>query len=425
MKSCVITIGDEILIGQVSNTNADYLCRKLFSLGMPAGRVVSVPDEEDEILKEFGLAYNKFNVIIVTGGLGPTHDDITKTCIVNFFNTRLVLDRNVLGDVEGIFKRRKMRMSASNMGQAMVPEIAVPLRNDRGTAPGLMIVKNNKVFCAMPGVPFEMKRICETYLFPFLDKKYRRSPGRKMLIQKTLHTIGISESLLYDTIGDVNKIIGRQNRSHVSLAFLPSNFETRLRLIVEAPLKADAEEEMKTAVKKLKARAGRYIYSYDESTIQETIGKLLKKQDLTLAVAESCTGGQVASKITDVPGSSDYFLNGLVTYSNEAKMNLLGVKKSTLKNYGAVSEQTAVEMARGVRVRSEADVGLSTTGIAGPSGATKEKPVGLIWIGYSDRKVSFAKEFIFTKDRLRNKEVMSKMTLEILRRKLLGMDIQG
>jgi nicotinamide-nucleotide amidase len=288
-----------------------------------------------------------------------------------------------------------------------------------------MVVKNGKVFCALPGVPYEMKRICERYLFPFLERKYRSSKGRKVIIQKTLHTIGISESLLFDTIGDVTRIIGNKNRTHVSLAFLPSNYETRLRLIVEGGSKEDAEAEMRNSIKKLRSKAGRYIYSYDESFIQEVIGKLLKKRGLTLAVSESCTGGLVASKITDVPGSSAYFLDGVVCYSNEAKMKLLGVRKSTLKKYGAVSEQTAVEMAEGIRRVSKADIGLSTTGIAGPSGATANKPVGLIWIGYSDSRASFAKKFIFTKDRLRNKEVMSKMALEILRRKLLGIDAEA
>jgi nicotinamide-nucleotide amidase len=425
MNSAILTIGDEILIGQVSNTNADYLCRKLFSLGIPVERVLSIPDNEEEIIREFNSAYNKYDVVIVTGGLGPTHDDITKTCIVNFFGTRLVLDRRILSDVRSVFRRRKIKMSASNMGQAMVPEAAIPLRNDRGTAPGLMVVKNGKVFCALPGVPYEMKRICERYLFPFLERKYRSSKGRKVIIQKTLHTIGISESLLFDTIGDVTRIIGNKNRTHVSLAFLPSNYETRLRLIVEGGSKEDAEAEMRNSIKKLRSKAGRYIYSYDESFIQEVIGKLLKKRGLTLAVSESCTGGLVTSKITDVPGSSAYFLDGVVCYSNEAKMKLLGVRKSTLKKYGAVSEQTAVEMAEGIRRVSKADIGLSTTGIAGPSGATANKPVGLIWIGYSDSRASFAKKFIFTKDRLRNKEVMSKMALEILRRKLLGIDAEA
>jgi nicotinamide-nucleotide amidase len=425
MNSIVLTIGDEILIGQVANTNADYLCKNLFSLGIPVERVVSIPDDEDEILKEFDSAYNKYEVIIVTGGLGPTHDDITKSCIVRFFNTRLVLDRNVLSDVRKLFRRRRVKMTVSNMSQAMVPEAAIPLRNDRGTAPGLMVARGNKVFCALPGVPHEMKRLCERYLFPFIDKRYSRFRGRKVLLQKTLHTIGISESKLYDTVGDVKYIIGSRKKARVSLAFLPSNFETRLRLTVESGTRAGAEAELKTAVKKLKQRAGRYIYSYDGSSIQETAGKLLKRSGLTLAIAESCTGGLAASKVTDVPGSSEYFLDGLVSYSNSSKEKVLGVKKNTIRKYGAVSRQTAEEMAEGIRNLSGADIGLSTTGIAGPSGGTKNKPVGLVWIGYSDKLGSFAVDFIFTKDRLRNKEIMSKMALEILRRKLLGMDVKG
>jgi nicotinamide-nucleotide amidase len=215
----------------------------------------------------------------------------------------------------------------------------------------------------------------------------------------------------------------------VKLAFLPSNYETRLRISAEANDERKADEAIKSAEQKLIKKAGRFIYSRDESSIAETVAKLLKKSGLKLSVAESCTGGLVASKITDVSGSSDYFLEGVITYSNESKIKLLGVKSTTIKKYGAVSRQTAIEMANSIRIISGADIGISTTGIAGPSGATprvrrpdgswtKTKPIGLVWIGYSDSKISFAKDFVFTKDRLRNKEIMSKMALEIVRRQL-------
>ncbi len=418
MNAAVISIGDELLIGQVVNTNASYISVKLLEIGIPVEKIITLPDEEKEILKGFKSAFSDYDVTIVTGGLGPTHDDITITCISKFFKSKLVQDEKVLKHVKSIFKRRKMPMPDINYEQALVPDISIALENT-GTAPGLLIDKGNKIFCAMPGVPREMEYITENSLIPYLLKKYKKRKDRRVIIHKTLHTIGISESLLYEKAGNINEITLKNNNFEIELAFLPSNYETRLRVLVKANNIETAQRELNRAIEKLKARVGRYIYSYDESSLHKVIGDLLKKKKLTLSIAESCTGGLISSKITDVSGSSDYFLDDVVSYSNESKTNLLGVKKSTLEKHGAVSKQTAIEMAEGVRRRSGASIGISTTGIAGPKGGTKNKPVGLVWIGYSDKNVSFAKDFYFTKDRLRNKEVMSKMALEILRRQLL------
>lgn len=316
-------------------------------------------------------------------------------------------------------------MPEINREQAMVPETAIILPNHFGTAPGLLIDRNKKVFCAMPGVPFEMKHMTEEQLLPYLAKKFKNIKDKKIILQKTLHTIGISESLLFEKVGDIKEITNSNRDLLIKLAFLPSNYETRIRINVEAKNKQNAEYEMNEAVNRLKKRVGRYIYSFNDEPIEKTVGLLLKRMGLTLSAAESCTGGLVASKITDVSGSSDYFIEGAVTYSNESKIKITHVKQATLKRYGAVSKQTAMEMAEGIRKVSGSDIGISTTGIAGPTGATKNKPVGLVWIGYSDKHSSLAKEFIFTKDRLRNKEIMSKMALEIIRRKLLGINIDN
>jgi nicotinamide-nucleotide amidase len=425
MKAAVITVGDEILIGQVVNTNAAYLSRKLFSIGIPVGRMVTVPDDHAEIINEFESSFKNFDVVIVTGGLGPTHDDMTKTCIAEFFGMRLVLNQNVLENVKRMFRRRKIPMPQSNVEQAMVPEGAVVLHNKWGTAPGLLIEQGGKIFAAVPGVPFEMQKICEKHLFPHLMKTFKNTISGRVIIQKTIHTIGISESVLSEKIGDVNRITGTKNGTTIKLAFLPANYEIRLRITVEAPDENTAHRELKNAIRKLKDKAGKYIYSYNESPIEKVVGEILRKKKLTAAAAESCTGGLVASKITNIPGSSDYFLEGVVTYSNRSKTKLLGVKDSTLRKFGAVSRQTANEMAAGIRKKSGSDIGISTTGIAGPSGGTKNKPVGLVWIGYSDKNTTFAKDFIYTKDRLRNKEIMSKMALEVLRRKLLRITINN
>lgn len=419
VRSAVITIGDEVLIGQVVNTNASYLGKEFFSLGFPVEKVLTIGDDEKEILKAFNQVWKTYDIIIVTGGLGPTHDDITKKCVADFFKAKFRLDENILKQVKKRFARRKIPMPEANIGQALVPDNAIAIENKMGTAPGLIIDKGKKVFCVLPGVPYEMKHLCETGVFPHLKKKYKGIKTRA-LRQKTLHTIGIGESLLAKRLGNINSIVRKGKDYEVKLAFLPANNEVRLRITVSAVSPAMAEKLINDTVKKIKSSAGRFIYSYDESAVEKTVGRLLKKKKLTISTAESCTGGLLASKLTDVSGSSDYVISGVVTYADRAKVKLLGVNPADIKKYGAVSEKVAKQMAEGVRKSSKTDIGVSTTGIAGPTGARPGKPVGLVWIGYSDKNGTFAKKFIFTKDRLRNKDIMSKMALEILRRKLLN-----
>lgn len=423
MKAIIISIGDEVLIGQVVNTNAAWLGKQLVSLGIPAARIITVPDDEREILAEFKTAFRNYDVIVVTGGLGPTHDDITVKTVAKFFKSKYVLNQKVLKHVKSVFARRNIPMPAVNVGQALVPEIATVLENKTGTAPGLLIDKAGKVFCVMPGVPYEMKYISKTGLFPYLEKKYRKKITR-VIQQKTLHTIGIGESLLAERLGDINKIVRKGKDFEVKLAFLPSNYEVRLRITAIAKSTARAKLLLLQAEKLITKKAGSYIYSTEEGSIESTVGKILKRKKLTISCAESCTGGLLASKLTDIPGSSAYVMDAIVSYSDEAKHRLLGVKKETIKKLGAVSEQTAIEMAKGIRKRSGTDIGISTTGIAGPAGARKDKPVGLVWIGYCDKKTTFAKKFIFTKDRLRNKDIMSKMALEMVRRQLTNSNLQ-
>lgn len=420
-SAAIITIGDEILIGQVINTNASYLGKGLFSLGFPVEHVISVPDEESGIISEFKDAWKKYDIIIVTGGLGPTHDDITKKCVAKFFKAKFVLDEKILKTVKKVFSRRGIPMPPVNIGQALVPDNAIALENKAGTAPGILINKGNKVFCVLPGVPFEMKYICETGLFPYLQKKFK-GQKKNVLRQKTLHTIGIGETLLARRIGDINQIVKKGKDYEVKLAFLPSNYEVRLRITVTAKTELKAKKFIAEAERLIRKKAGKYVYSSDESPIERTLGRLLKRKKLKIAVAESCTGGLVCSKLTDVSGSANYVMDCIVAYSNEAKRRLLGVKRKSLKSYGAVSEPVAMEMAEGIRKRSKTDIGISTTGIAGPTGARPGKPVGLVWIGYSDNKITFARKFIFTKDRHRNKDIMSKIALEVVRRKLLNIN---
>lgn len=417
MNSIIISIGDEVLIGQVINTNAAWLGKELLALGIPAKKIVTVPDDEKEILKEFRLAVKEADVIVVTGGLGPTHDDITVKTVAKFYKSKYVLNEKVLKHVKSIFARRNITMPAANIGQALVPEVAQVLENKTGTAPGLLIDKGGKVFCVMPGVPYEMKYISQTGLFPYLSKKFKKKIT-KVIKHKTLHTIGIGESVLAEKIGDINKIVRKGKDYEVKLAFLPSNYEVRLRITAIAKTQIKAAKLIGETEKLITKKAGKYIYSTIEGNIESTVGGLLKKKKLTIAAAESCTGGLLTSKLTDLSGSSAYVMDSIVAYSNEAKRRLLGVKAKTLKAYGSVSQKVAEEMAMGIRKRSKTDIGISVTGIAGPTGARPGKPIGYVWIGYSDSRSTFAKDFIFTKDRLRNKDIMAKMALEIVRQKL-------
>jgi nicotinamide-nucleotide amidase len=424
MKAVIISIGDEVLIGQVTNTNAAYLGKELFSLGIPAARTVTIADNERDILKEFRNAYSDFDVILVTGGLGPTHDDITKKCVVKFFKAGYRLDEKVLRHVKSIFTRRKISMPVINISQALVPDNSIVLENKAGTAPGILIDKGGKVFCAMPGVPGEMKYISKTALFPYLKKKYS-GKLKSVIRQKTLHTIGIGESVLSARIGDIDKIVRKGRDYELKLAFLPSNYEVRLRITAMAKSPAKAAVLIKDAEKIIRKGAGKYIYGDDERPIEAALGTLLRKKKLTISAAESCTGGLIVSKLTDIAGSSDYVMDGIVSYADSAKVRLLGVNPRDIKKYGAVSKAVAMQMAEGIRKRSKTDIGISVTGIAGPGGARKNKPVGLVWIGYSDKKITFAKDFIFTKDRLRNKDAMAKMALEVVRRQLLQLTISN
>ncbi|HEY3251700.1 MAG TPA: competence/damage-inducible protein A [Ignavibacteria bacterium] len=424
MKAAILTIGDEVLIGQVINTNASYISRQLFSIGIPVERVVTIPDTEKDIISEFRKAFSAYDIVIATGGLGPTHDDITIKCIAIFFKMDLILHKPTLNKIKKSFRRRKLVFPENNIAQAMMPSSAEIFENKAGSAPGILLKKRKKIFFAMPGVPHEMELITRNHLIPYLQKHKIKSRNNGVLIQRTLHTIGIPESLLSKKLGNLNEIVRRNKSYELKLAFLPSNYEVRLRITISANTTRKANELINSAIKLIKQRAGNYIYSTDESPIEQAVGKLLKRKKLTIAIAESCTGGLVCSKLTNISGSADYLMNGIVSYSNESKKRLLGVKQQTLKTYGAVSERVAKEMADGIRKRSKTDIGISTTGIAGPTGATPGKPVGLVWIGYSDKDVTFAKDFIFTKDRLRNKEIMSKMALEIVRRKLLKIEIR-
>ncbi len=410
LASKIISIGDEILIGQIVNTNAAFIGEKLYSIGIPVIRIVTIADERRALLNELEDSKMNFDVTIITGGLGPTHDDLTKKILVDYFNDELVCDEKVLNHVKSIFKNRNIKMPDVNYEQALIPKKSKVIWNENGTAPGIWFDDSDRIFVALPGVPYEMKAMLSGYVLPALKEKFEKKIDYN-LKSRTVLTVGIGESSLAELIGDVNNIpdIGK-------LAFLPSLFGVKLRIDVIGKNSLEADEKIKNIENSLRNKIGNYIFGYDDDLLESTVGEILRKNNKTLSVAESCSGGMLASKITDVSGSSDYFFGGVCTYSNESKINILNVMPETIENFGAVSEETALEMAQNVRKKFGSDIGLSITGIAGPSGGSDSKPVGLVWIGYSDENRTFAGRFLFGNNRERTKIRSAYMALAVLKK---------
>jgi len=413
MNAHIITIGDEILIGQTVNTNAAFIGEVLSENQVTIRKNSTVGDEKEIILSEFKDAWDNSDLIIVTGGLGPTHDDITLSCVVDFFQTSLVMNEDVLDDIKKRFQRLNRALSQVNENQALVPAISTPIRNKFGTAPGCWIEKDNKYFVVMPGVPFEMKEMMNTFVVPKLKTLVS---GNKYFIKKTtLLTTGIAESTLFEKFGDLDEML-----EGAKLAFLPSQFGVKLRVTVTEPTQAATEAKLSDIVQKIRSIAGRYIYGKDEDDLAEVVGRLLRERNMTIAVAESCTGGNISNCLTNFSGSSEFFERGIVSYSNAAKVEILNVDEDLIGKYGAVSYEVARQMAEGVKSISGTDIGLSITGILGPTGGTPDKPVGTVFIGYCDTTVCTATKFQFGDDRILNKQRATQSALAILRKALLG-----
>jgi nicotinamide-nucleotide amidase len=410
--SKIISIGDEILIGQIVNTNASVISENLYSIGIPVSKIITIGDTEQALLNELVDSNNNFDVTVITGGLGPTHDDITKPILVKYFKDELISDEKVLNHVKSIFESRNIEMPDVNYEQALIPKKSKVIWNENGTAPGIWIENSGKIFIALPGVPYEMKAMMTDSVLPMLKEKFENRIDY-VLKSKTLLTTGVGESVLAEMIGDVKDFIG-----DCKLAFLPTLFGVRLRIDVKGSNSLEVENKLTEIENILRNKIGNYIFGVDNDLLESKVGEILLKNNLTLAVAESCTGGLLASKITDISGSSKYFLGGVCSYSNESKINILNVKRETIEKYGAVSEETALEMAINVREKFNCDIGLSTTGIAGPLGGTKEKPVGLVWIGYSDKARTYARKFLLGSNRDRTKIRSVYLALEILKKEI-------
>jgi len=413
MNAEIVTIGDELLIGQVINTNASYIAEQLNSVGIFDDTMTTVGDDEASILKAFDHALSVHDVVVVTGGLGPTHDDITRAAVCKFFTTDLVVNAEAFENIKNRFANRNIALVRRNEEQALVPRGCTVIQNRHGTAPGYLFERHGKYFIVMPGVPAEMKGMMDEFVVPYFSKL---GTGTSIL-HRTLKTTGIAESILADQIGDIGELLGTSTGA--SLAFLPGPTGVRLRITVRSSSRARAESTIRDVEQKIRAKAEQYIYGTDTEDIEAVVGRMLRERKMRLSVAESCTGGLIADRVTNVPGSSDYFERGMVTYSDESKRAELGVPGFFLERFGAVSREVAEAMALGIRTASNTDIGLSTTGIAGPTGGSEEKPVGLVWIGYSDRHETVALRFNFPGDRRIFKERVSQAALELVRRKLL------
>lgn len=396
IKVDIITIGDEILIGQIVDTNSSFIAKELNKIGFSIAHMVSVADRKEEIQLALEESFNKSNLILITGGLGPTKDDITKNVLSDFFEMHLVFDPSVFTDVENIISHRTNAMNDLNRKQAYVPDGCTVIHNKVGTAPAMWFEKHNHIVVSMPGVPQEMKWLMENEILERL-KNYYKTPA---IIHENIIVCGYPESVLAEKIEDWEDKLP----DFISLAYLPNLSFVKLRLSGILAHKQELKEVMSQQIEKLTALLGDAIFAYEDTPMEVLIGRWLKEKNKTLSVAESCTGGNMAHLITSVSGSSDYFCGGVVAYSNQIKQSVLGVPVNLLEKYGAVSQQVVESMAQNVMNLMHTDFGVATSGIAGPFGGTEEKPVGTVWICVCSKDEIKSKCFRFGNIRERNIE---------------------
>jgi nicotinamide-nucleotide amidase len=411
VNASIITIGDELLIGQTIDTNSAFIAKELNKIGIWIKRKMTVADTKEEIIQALELQSKDSDIIIITGGLGPTADDITKPALCEFFKSELIVNEGALENVKNIFKQLGRIVTDRNIKQAEVPANCKVLDNKRGTAPGMLFHHNNIIYVSLPGVPHEMKGLITDAVIPEIKKTFTLPA----VIHKTLLTAGIGESDLADKLQQFEDELP----SNIKLAYLPSYGMVRLRLSAKNTDLKDLEPEVSEHFSKLKKITAEWLVIDEDLSIQEAIFKLLSAKKKTLATAESCTGGYIAHLITSIAGSSQIFNGSIVSYANEAKKKLLGVEELTLINAGAVSEETVLEMLEGLLENFNADYGIATSGIMGPTGGSEEKPVGTVWIAAGKKGKMKAKKFKFRFDRKRNIELTAFAALNMLRKLVL------
>ncbi len=413
MRIGILTIGNELTSGRIADTNTSYLAREFHVRGWEVPVSMAVGDYAEAIGEALDFILERSDAVVVTGGLGPTADDITTECLARYCGLPLYTDEAVLQIIKERFASRGLRWTDNNAKQAMFPQGAAPLRNPVGTAWGYVLKRGEKVIVVIPGVPMEVNRMTPEVLVPLFEQK----AGKTFILTKTIKLFGLAEALIDSALADL-PLAG----TTVSLGFYPRFPENHLVLTARSPDRAKAEADIALIQKGVVERLRRNIFGYDDDTLEGMIGALLTQKKLTIGVAESLTGGLIADRITNVPGSSAWFERGVITYSNRSKTELLGVPGEIIGEHGAVSRETAVLMAEGVREKSGTDIGLATTGIAGPSGGTDAKPVGTVFIAVSDGKRTVCRDFAFKWDRRRIKEITTQWALELTRRFLAEED---
>ena len=408
----IITIGDEILYGHILDTNAKWLSKNLNELGVKTNKISTIGDNYIQIKEVLQSSIKENDIIIFTGGLGPTNDDITKKCLNDFFKGKLITDNNTLSHIKKIFKKRNLDLTKKNRDQALVPDNCKVLNNKYGTAPGIAFEKDNKLVISLPGVPYEMKSLFEDKCSQIIKQKFSLS----IIHHRTIKTVGIGESWLSDLISEWEKNLD----NNISLAYLPSIGRVKLRLTGRGnnlnKIKSVIDKEEKKVLPILR----KYIYGFDNEELESCVGNLLIKNKKTLSIAESCSGGYLSHLVTSIPGSSKYFSGSVVAYSNNIKINNLNVNKKNIEKFGAVSKEVVEEMATNVRKKFNTSIGISTSGIAGPSGGTENKPVGTVWIGYSDKNKTLSKKLLLTNRRDINITLSSIGALNMARLNLEG-----
>lgn len=411
MKAEIITIGDEILIGQIVDTNSAWMAEQLNLAGIEVYQITSVHDDREHIMQALASAEQVVDLVLITGGLGPTKDDITKQTLCEYFDTKLVFHEPTFEVIRERFKNRGIDFNKLNRDQALVPENCTVIPNAEGTAPCMWFERNDTIFVSMPGVPFEMKGLMTSEVMPRL----LTSGKPKVIVHKTVLTQGVPESMLAIRIEEWENNLP----TFIKLAYLPNPTSVRLRLTAIGKDTQMLREEIDRQVGLLQLLLPNEIFGFDNDTLADSVARLLKEKNKVLAVAESCTGGYISHLLTLIPGASEWYAGGITAYDNSIKISLLGVHPETLMQYGAVSENTAKEMALGAKQALKSDFSIATTGIAGPDGGTPDKPVGTIWISVSGPTKLIAQKFVFGNNREQNIMRSAQTALQMLRRLIL------
>ena len=411
MKTEIITIGDEILIGQILDSNSAWIAKQLNSIGISVYQISSVSDSKQHIISALNEALQRAAIVLITGGLGPTKDDLTKQTLCEYFNTKLIFHQPTYNDIKEFVKTRKTVMNKLNKDQALIPEVCTPLRNRRGTAPGMWFEKDGKIIVSMPGVPFEMKDIMTTGVLPELQKRFKTNS----IIHKTVLVKGMPEAVLAEKIQDWEDNLP----SNIKLAYLPSPGIIRLRFSAENKDRHIIQNQIDNEILKLEEIIPKNLAGFDTDKIEEAVGILLKNKSFTISTAESCTGGTIAHLLTAVPNISNYYKGSVVAYSNSIKINILDVSKKNIEEYGAVSEQVVKDMVLGVKNKFQSHFAIATSGIAGPSGGTDDKPIGTTWIAVSGPNRTIANKYNFIGEREQIILKASRVALALLQDEIL------